>query len=110
MPETVPNQRIVHIHRDMPQKGCKDFLAVKTENLYNAYRTLRSNRRGATAACILIKNSKHLNQIAKDTPETEESNRDDIEIDWDNIDVDWDNVDIDMKARDWSDLSDLDGL
>ena len=49
MPTTVPNQRIVHIHRDMPQKGDRDFLVVKNQNLYDAYRNLRDGRRGGTA-------------------------------------------------------------
>ena len=49
MPTTVPIQRIVHIHRDMPQNGDRDFLVVKNQNLYDAYRNLRDGRRGGTA-------------------------------------------------------------
>ena len=55
MPETVPNQRVIHIHRDMPQRGeDKDYLAVKNQNLYDAYRTLREGRRGATAIYLWL--------------------------------------------------------
>ena len=42
MPTTVPNQRIVHIHRDMPKEGEGNFTLVKKENLYNAYRDLNA--------------------------------------------------------------------
>lgn len=54
MPNTVPNQRIIHINRDMPQKGASDFLALKNQNLYDAYRTLREGRRGATALYLWL--------------------------------------------------------
>lgn len=40
---TVPNQKIVNIHRDMPQKGeTEPFLTIKTKNLFEAYRNLHS--------------------------------------------------------------------
>lgn len=48
MPDTFPNQKIIHINRDMPPKGSNDFLVVKNQNLYDAYRILRKDSRGAT--------------------------------------------------------------
>jgi hypothetical protein len=42
MPTTSPNQKIVHIHRDMPKDGEGNFLLIKKENLYNAYRDLNA--------------------------------------------------------------------
>jgi hypothetical protein len=42
MPTTVPNQKIAHIHRDMPQENEGNFLLIKKENLYNAYRDLNA--------------------------------------------------------------------
>lgn len=48
MPYTVPNQKIIHINRDMPPKGSIDFLVIKNQNLYDAYRILRKDSRGAT--------------------------------------------------------------
>lgn len=40
MPTTVPNQKVVHIHRDMPKKEEGNFLLIKKDNLYAAYRYL----------------------------------------------------------------------
>lgn len=48
MPNTVPNQKVIHINRDMPPKGSNDYLVVKNQNLFDAYRVLRENSRGAT--------------------------------------------------------------
>lgn len=42
MPNTYPNQKVVVIHRDMPQKEEGGFLLIKKENLYNAYRDLNA--------------------------------------------------------------------
>ena len=49
MPNTVPNQKIVHINRDMPKDKEGNFLLIKKENLYAAYRTLN-----ATALCLYL--------------------------------------------------------
>ena len=51
MPATVPNQKVVHVHRDMPDKNKKEgnFLLIKNENLYAAYRNLN-----ATALCLYL--------------------------------------------------------
>lgn len=51
MPATVPNQKVVHVHRDMPDKNKKEgnFLLIKNENLYAAYRDLN-----ATALCLYL--------------------------------------------------------
>ena len=38
-PETVPNQKIAVIHRE---KATSDFLQIKKENLFNAYKTLNA--------------------------------------------------------------------
>lgn len=54
MPTTVPNQNIVHIHRDMPQSGDRDFLVVKNQNLYDAYKTLRQDKRGGLAIYLWL--------------------------------------------------------
>ena len=42
MPSTFPNQRVVHINRDMPRKDEGNFLLIKKQNLYNAYRNLNA--------------------------------------------------------------------
>ena len=39
VPYTVPNQKTVVIHREMPER---DFIQVKKENFYNAYRELNA--------------------------------------------------------------------
>ena len=51
MPATVPNQKVVHVNRDMPDKNKKEgnFLLIKNENLYAAYRDLN-----ATALCLYL--------------------------------------------------------
>jgi len=49
MPNTVENQRRVLVHRDMPKKGEGNFLQIKKENLYAAYRDLN-----ATALCLYL--------------------------------------------------------
>lgn len=51
MPVTFPNQKVVHVHRDMPDKNKKEgnFLLIKNENLYAAYRDLN-----ATALCLYL--------------------------------------------------------
>ena len=43
MPNTVPNQKVVHVHRDMPDKNKKEgnFLLIKKENWYAANKDLR---------------------------------------------------------------------
>ena len=42
MPNTVPNQKVVHVHRDMPDKNKKEgnFLLIKKENWYAANKDL----------------------------------------------------------------------
>ena len=42
MPITVPNQKVVHVHRDMPDKNKKEgnFLLIKKENWYAANKDL----------------------------------------------------------------------
>ena len=42
MPETVPNQNIIHINRDMPKDKEGDFLLVKKKNLVAAYKDLNA--------------------------------------------------------------------
>ena len=37
---SVPNQRIVKVHREMPGEKEGNFLLIKKSNLYEAYRTL----------------------------------------------------------------------
>ena len=51
MPATVPHQKVVHVNRDMPDKNKKEgnFLLIKNENLYAAYRDLN-----ATALCLYL--------------------------------------------------------
>ena len=46
---TVPNQKVVHINRDMPEKNEGNFLLIKKDNLYAAYRDLN-----ATALCLYL--------------------------------------------------------
>ena len=46
---SVPNQRIVKVHRDMPGENEGNFLLIKKCNLYEAYRTLN-----ATALCLYL--------------------------------------------------------
>ena len=46
---TVPNQRVVKIHRDMPGEKEGNFLLIKKSNLYDAYRNLN-----ATALCLYL--------------------------------------------------------
>ena len=46
---TVPNQRVVNIHRDMPGEKEGNFLLIKKNNLYDAYRNLN-----ATALCLYL--------------------------------------------------------
>ena len=46
---SVPNQRIVKVHRDMPGENEGNFLMIKKSNLYEAYRTLN-----ATALCLYL--------------------------------------------------------
>lgn len=41
--KTSPNQRMVKVHRNLPQKGGNEpYLAIKTEHLFNAYRDLNA--------------------------------------------------------------------
>ena len=49
MAATVPNQKVVHVNRDMPEKNEGNFLLIKKENLYAAYRDLN-----ATALCLYL--------------------------------------------------------
>ena len=49
MSYTVENQRRVLVHRDMPGKDEGNFLLIKKENLYAAYRDLN-----ATALCLYL--------------------------------------------------------
>ena len=37
---TVPNQKVVQVHRDMPKEGESGFLMVKKANLFRAYNDL----------------------------------------------------------------------
>lgn len=99
---TIPEELLPHIDLDERQRRAAKSAARSTEtpNFDVLYEGLYPDE-----------------DEERNEPETEESNSDDIEIDWDNadidwdnIDVDWDNADIDLKARDWSDLSDLNGL
>ena len=46
---SVPHQRIVKVHRDMPRENEGNFLLIKKSNLYEAYRTLN-----ATALCLYL--------------------------------------------------------
>ena len=46
---TVPNQKVVHINRDMPKQNEGNFLLIKNGNLYAAYRDLN-----ATALCLYL--------------------------------------------------------
>ena len=46
---TVPNQKVIHIHRDMPKPNEGNFLLIKKPNLYAAYRDLN-----ATALCLYL--------------------------------------------------------
>ena len=46
---TSPHQRVVKIHRDMPGAKEGNFLLIKKNNLYNAYRDLN-----ATALCLYL--------------------------------------------------------
>lgn len=39
---TVPNQKIVHIHRDIPNYNEGFFLTVKKQNFADAYRNLNA--------------------------------------------------------------------
>jgi len=41
MPQTVPNQRTIYIHRKMPTSGAP-FLTIKLDHLFNAYRDLNA--------------------------------------------------------------------
>lgn len=54
MPNTVPNQKIVHIHRDMPQKGDNNYTVIKNKNFYDAYKDLRKESRGGTATFLWL--------------------------------------------------------
>ena len=49
MPYTVENQRRVLVHRDMPKEKEGNFLLIKKDNLYAAYRDLN-----ATALCLYL--------------------------------------------------------
>lgn len=40
---TVANQKVAHIHRDMPDKKEGNFLQIKKENLYAAYQDLNAH-------------------------------------------------------------------
>lgn len=42
MPKTVPNQKMVMIHRDIPKKGDNNYLAIKKDHLYRAYKDLNA--------------------------------------------------------------------
>ena len=43
MPRTVPNQKIIHINRDMPKQNEGNFLLIKKENMYAAYKELNAH-------------------------------------------------------------------
>ena len=47
MPNTVPNQKTVIVHRDPPNKNEGNFLQIKKNNLYKAYRELN-------ATCLVV--------------------------------------------------------
>ena len=42
MPTTVPNQKIVHINRDMPYQGEGNFMLIKKSNFAEAYKDLNA--------------------------------------------------------------------
>lgn len=42
MPNTVPNQKTVIIHRDPPSKNEGNFIQIKKDNLFRAYRELNA--------------------------------------------------------------------
>ena len=43
MPRSVANQKLVKVHRNLPQKGGNEpYLAIKTEHLFNAYQNLNA--------------------------------------------------------------------
>lgn len=54
MPNTVPNQKIVHINRDMPQSGENNYTVIKNKNFYDAYKDLRKASRGGTATFLWL--------------------------------------------------------
>ena len=43
MPNTVPNQKIAVIHKDKIEKGEGNFLQIKKENMYDAYKDLNAH-------------------------------------------------------------------
>lgn len=54
MPNTVPNQKIVHINRDMPLSGENNYTVIKNKNFYDAYKDLRKASRGGTATFLWL--------------------------------------------------------
>ena len=46
---TVPNQRVVKIHRDMPGEREGNFLLIKKSNLYDAYKNLNATALASTS-------------------------------------------------------------
>lgn len=42
MPNTVPNQKMVIVHRDPPSKNEGNFIQIKKDNLFRAYRELNA--------------------------------------------------------------------
>ena len=54
MPNTVPNQKIVRINRDMPLSGENNYTVIKNKNFYDAYKDLRKASRGGTATFLWL--------------------------------------------------------
>ena len=54
MANTFPHQKVIHIHRDMPQKGDNNYTVIKNNNFYDAYKDLRKASRGGTATFLWL--------------------------------------------------------
>ena len=53
---TVPNQKIVNVHRDMPKGSEEPFLTIKAKHLFEAYQKLKTI--GALALYLYFSNNK----------------------------------------------------
>ena len=54
MANTFPHQKVIHIHRDMPQSGDNNYTVIKNKNFYDAYKNLRKASRGGTATFLWL--------------------------------------------------------
>ena len=54
MANTFPHQKVIHIHRDMPQSGDSNYTVIKNKNFYDAYKNLRKASRGGTATFLWL--------------------------------------------------------